>query len=125
MQAVLKLIFGTGDSEYRLLLTGMVLGQIMATCRHAFWRCVGQKTAIVIVTRTHTPVALRDRVRMWRDVTWLSSMGVVAVGITHYFFAQNQSQLLVGFAIVALWLLIGLQKPCIVQGSADMVGKAP
>jgi hypothetical protein len=41
---------------------------------------------------------------MWRDAAWLSGMGIGAVVITHFFFASSQSHILIGFAIVGLWM---------------------
>ena len=106
MQAVLNHFLVRVTLSTVLLLTGMALGRIIwLPAESAFLALCGAVIpAMVIVSRTHTPASLRDRARMWRDAAWLSGMGIGAVVITHLFFASSQSQILVGFAIVGLWI---------------------
>ena len=106
MQAVLNHFLVRVTLSTLLLLTGMLLGRIIwQPAESAFLALCGVVIpAMVIVSRHHNPASLRDRARMWRDAAWLSGMGVGAVVVTHLFFAASQSQLLVGFAVVGLWL---------------------
>jgi len=106
MQAVLNHFLVRVSLSTVLLLTGMLLGKIIwAPAESAFLALCGVVIpAMVIVSRTHTPASLRDRARMWRDAAWLSGMGIGAVVITHFFFASSQSHILIGFAIVGLWI---------------------
>lgn len=106
MQAVLNHFLVRVSLSTVLLLTGMLLGKIIwAPAESAFLALCGVVIpALVIVSRTHTPASLRDRARMWRDAAWLSGMGIGAVVITHFFFASSQSHILIGFAIVGLWI---------------------
>ncbi len=106
MQAVLNHFLVRVTLSTVLLLTGMLLGRIIwQPAESAFLALCGVVIpAMVIVSRPHNPASLRDRARMWRDAAWLSGMGVGAVVVTHLFFASSQSQILVGFAVVGLWL---------------------
>jgi cation-transporting ATPase E len=106
MQAVLNHFLVRVSLSTVLLLTGMLLGKIIwLPFESAFLALCGVVIpALVIVSRTHTPASLRDRTRMWRDAAWLSGMGIGAVVITHFFFASSQSHILIGFAIVGLWI---------------------
>lgn len=106
MQAVLNHFLVRVTLSTVLLLTGMVLGRIIwQPAESAILALCGVVIpALVIVSRVHTPLSLRDRKRMWRDASWLSGIGVGVVLMSHFLFAQIQSQVLVIFAIIVLWV---------------------
>ncbi len=106
MQAVLNHFLVRVSLSTVLLLTGMLLGKIIWLPADSAFLALGGVVipALVIVSRSTTPASLRDRARMWRDAGWLCGIGVVVVVITHFFFAHAQAQILVGFAIMGLWI---------------------